>query len=246
MTAETNTRRKPMRFSAEWWAFWAGVWVVGLTVAAAITGLIAWYFSNQASDEKDARLAIFQDESRTAVASAEARAAEARQRAANAEQGAAHALENAASATERTKKFELAAEEQRERAAKAEKDLLEVQQRLAWRTVTAEQEAILVGVLSSFKGQAVTLFVISGSEEISRFSRQLQAALEKAGLVVSRNDGQLFGAASSGLSADIGDGRLDIGNAMGMALFRAKLVSGPLPANKIPNSALLRLVVWPK
>ncbi len=43
-----------MRFSNEWWSYWAGVLAVALTAAAAITGLAAWYFANKASAEKDA------------------------------------------------------------------------------------------------------------------------------------------------------------------------------------------------
>jgi hypothetical protein len=54
-TAATNHRRNLMRFSPDWWAFWAGVWAVGLTAAAALAGIVAWYFSNVASAQDDAR-----------------------------------------------------------------------------------------------------------------------------------------------------------------------------------------------
>jgi hypothetical protein len=34
-----------VRFSPEWWAAWAGVSAVGLTIAAALAGVVAWHFS---------------------------------------------------------------------------------------------------------------------------------------------------------------------------------------------------------
>ena len=78
-TIATNTetnRRTVLRFSPEWWAFWAGVCAVGLTAAAALAGVVAWYFSNISSAEKDRRtqsleLAISQQQERAAVAERE-------------------------------------------------------------------------------------------------------------------------------------------------------------------------------
>lgn len=90
-----------MRFSSESWSFWTGVLAVGLTALAAVTGVVAWYFSTQATHEKDERLAHFQDESRKAVAAADARAAEANQAAKNAEANLASANERAAEANAR-------------------------------------------------------------------------------------------------------------------------------------------------
>ena len=44
-----------MRFAPEWWAFWAGVWAVALTAAAALAGIASWYFSGVVAEETGAR-----------------------------------------------------------------------------------------------------------------------------------------------------------------------------------------------
>ena len=62
-----------MRFSADWWAFWGGVWAVGLTVAAALAGLVAWSASlitAKAAEERQQalELAVGQQTERAAKA----------------------------------------------------------------------------------------------------------------------------------------------------------------------------------
>jgi hypothetical protein len=72
MQATQKTTR--MRFSPEWWSYWAGVWAVAATAAAAIAGLVSWYFSQVVAEANDRR-----------TAELELRIAEQRERAANAE-----------------------------------------------------------------------------------------------------------------------------------------------------------------
>jgi hypothetical protein len=50
---------------------------VGLTAAAALAGVLTWYFSSRLSNAKDAAFDRFKEESKVAVAEATARAAEA-------------------------------------------------------------------------------------------------------------------------------------------------------------------------
>ncbi len=64
-----------MRFTSEWWAFWSGVSAVGLTAAAAIAGLVAWYFSTAAATASGERARAL-----------ELRVSEQQERAAKAEQ----------------------------------------------------------------------------------------------------------------------------------------------------------------
>jgi hypothetical protein len=64
-----------MRFSPEWWTFWAGVWAVVLTAGAALAGIVSWYFSNKAASATEERTRAL-----------ELRIAEQQERAAKAEQ----------------------------------------------------------------------------------------------------------------------------------------------------------------
>lgn len=64
-----------MRFSPEWWSYWAGIWAIGFTTAAALLGLVVWYFSNVVSErnaERTAGLEIKVSEQQERAAKAEA------------------------------------------------------------------------------------------------------------------------------------------------------------------------------
>lgn len=101
---------------------------------------------------------------------------------------AARSLSEVAVATERTAALNQVAESlrldvaaanerlarQREQAAKAERELLEIQERLAWRTLSPQQFDIASKALASFSGTAVEITLL-GEMEAQRFGSQIQA-----------------------------------------------------------------------
>jgi hypothetical protein len=137
-----------MRFSAEWWAFWAGVFAVGLTVGAALAGLVAWWFSNEASAESTAR----------------------------------------------TRALELRVSEQQERAAIAERSLLELQERSRPRTIDADARATIVEFLDFGTHLApVSVEFVSGSvAEPHDFAIALTEAIRAANWTVANISGEQF------------------------------------------------------
>jgi len=75
-TLKTNHIGMSLRF-LESASYWTGVFAVGLTAAAAVAGVLTWYFSSKLANVKDAAFDRFKEESNVAVAEATARAAEA-------------------------------------------------------------------------------------------------------------------------------------------------------------------------
>lgn len=219
---------------------------VAFTAMAAMAGIAAWYFSGQLSKVKEAKLGTFQQESRLAIASADARAAEANEKASEAAEGTATALSDAASANERAGRIELEAAEQRERAAKAERDLLALQEQLAWRVIDDQHATALVTRLSMFAGQSVWLFPIAGNEEISRLSQQLAAILKKAGLIVKVTPGTLFGPAKSGFSFVVGEDRMALADSLSHGLAEAGVATLPIRAERSATRDVLTVYIWPK
>jgi hypothetical protein len=70
---------------------------------------------------------------------------------------------------------------QRELAAKAERDLLELQERLKPRTLSAEQRRTLVATLRRARKGPVEIARLMGDSEASAFGTQLNEALEASG-----------------------------------------------------------------
>jgi hypothetical protein len=87
--------------------------------------------------------------------------------------------ERAAAANERASKLELDAAAQQERAATAERKLLELQRQLAWRALTPAQARQLASELGQFPGTRVQ-FVRYADPEASLFAEQIRTALSEA------------------------------------------------------------------
>ena len=98
----------------------------------------------------------------------------------------AKALDQAAAANERSSKLELEASQQRERAAKAERDLLELQQRLAWRRISPTEYSEFVAALKPFAGSAVEVTKL-GEAEAGQFADGLLKMLTDSKWNVSLN-----------------------------------------------------------
>ena len=154
-------------------ASWAGFFAVGFTAAAAVSGLAAWYFSGELSKMNAAKLAAFQEESRTTIASADARSAEANQKAAEANKLAegfqldiAKANEGAAAATALAEKERLAR--------------LQLEARLADRRLSEVQQKEIVEALKPLGPFSAQVFTYSDVTEVSRIAQAIQAILVSA------------------------------------------------------------------
>lgn len=166
----------------EWASFWANVALIIGAVLTAFATPAAIYLASRLAAEKDAALVRFQTESKVAIATADARAAEANTKAAEAAEGTAKALSEAASANERTQKIELEAVVQRERAAQAELALLELKKRVEPRTLTADQRSSLVTALKQVqtRGPVKISFTIGDGEALA-FADQVRSVLVASG-----------------------------------------------------------------
>ncbi|MDO8680627.1 MAG: hypothetical protein Q7R30_19085 [Acidobacteriota bacterium] len=161
-----------------WWANHTGLWAAVFTALAALLGVASWVLSGWVSDAKDAALAKFQDESKVAVAEAVKGTAEAIE-------GAAVAQAAAASANERTKAHEVELLRQQERAALAEKGLLELKQKVEWRSIGRTNGEPLIAALrvANPKGP-VRIKCVLGDPEGNEFATQLGGLLGAGGWTV--------------------------------------------------------------
>lgn len=117
----------------------------------------------------------------TRIASAQRDAAEANQKAAEAGEGTARALAETGAANERVVKVELEAAQQRERAARAEKDLLELQERIKPRRISADQRERLIAALRNLPKGPVIVTCVLGDGEAIAFANQIVDSLKSAG-----------------------------------------------------------------
>jgi hypothetical protein len=82
----------------------------------------------------------------------------------------------------------------------------------------------------------VTLVTQTGSEETSRFGRQVQAILEKAGLKVADWEGVPAVVIHNGISLAVGERRSVLAEAIRAALLEAKLTNSvPMEPNNNPD-----------
>ncbi|HEY7442102.1 MAG TPA: hypothetical protein VH701_06770 [Vicinamibacterales bacterium] len=145
-------------------------------------------------------------------------------------------------ANQRIHDLERQVEAERENAVTVEAELLRLRQQLAPRRLTAIQTRIIVAALSGFEGELVTIVTETGSEETSRFGRQVQASLEKAGLKVMDGNGTPIVLAHDGISLAVGVRRTALADAIRAALLEAKIAdSVPMEPNSNPDE--LRVMV---
>jgi hypothetical protein len=189
-----------MRFSAEWWAFWAGISAVALTAAAALMGLISWYFNTQVNSARDRTAAEFRLKSETdmtalgaTAADSNRKAAEALSNLAEANARAAEARQKAAEANKLTESFRLDIAQANERAAAAnetaEKERLarlQLETRLADRVITGSQLTRLRAAFSKIKGQTVDLVIFGDTMEVATVAGEILKAMQDAGVLVNQ------------------------------------------------------------
>ncbi len=109
--------------------------------------------------------------------------------AAKAKEEAATALSSAANTNERAKKLELQVETQKERAASAEKDLLNLQEKIKPRTITPEKSQSLIQELKKFKLKEIMISSSLGDGEALTYANQFKQIFEVAGWKVNSGVG---------------------------------------------------------
>ena len=115
------------------------------------------------------------------IKSAEARAAEANERSARAGEGTAKALVEVAIAKENTSRLEIDAANLRERAARAEKELVEVQGQIQPRRLTLEQQTRLLRIFEGIPKGAIVVDTVLGDGEALLFGGQIRDILKVSG-----------------------------------------------------------------
>lgn len=164
----------------------------------------------------------------------------------------AGAVAIAATANERAAKLELDAATQRERAAMAEKSLLELQEELAPRDFNKEEFHTLVRLLTREPKGHVDIVVQSGNPESRRFAGWLASALQVSGWTLSMTEAALSAQAgfSRGVGIAIRDGQRQPAR---LKTLHDALIGAGIPVNSAlvytePNLAddAIQLTVWPK
>lgn len=140
--------------------------VLAGVLVAVLTALV-FHLNKRVTTADALARSAFETDAKRAITMAEARAAEA--------------YENAGHANERTARLEVEAAAQRERAARAERELLELKKRLAPRTLSDAQAAALVSALAGRPKGPVLIQHPSDDHEGSAFAHQIDDALKRAG-----------------------------------------------------------------
>lgn len=214
-----------------------------LVVGAAILAIVG-AFGLRWEDQADERARIREEEyKRTAGKVVEDTKAEA-----------ARANEATAELTKETESLRLKVSEQEEatakaneRAARAETELLALQQRFAHRNITKEQSAVIASFLARFKGETVNLHILSGLPEVDRFATQLGATLRSAGITVKEVGIVMSGGLRTGVSIEAGAKRMALGTAIGDVLLSSGVVTEQqLRGQTVSDPDALVVTVWPK
>lgn len=168
----------------DWSAFfyWATLISVGVSAIAGAGAAIVGKFSG--------------DRQETKLAEAQTRAEEARARAEEAHKEAAVATAGAANANERAAKLEIDAGAQRERAATAERKLLEIQARISDRHLAPEQARTISTQLTGVRPSGhLAVSCVGGPPEPCSYAMQIVEALRGAEWAVDQPDAVLFAGA---------------------------------------------------
>ena len=164
------------------WAFWLTITAIALPVLGGVAALLALLASSQAATIRDGELERFQAESMTKIAEANERAASANENAARLNIDVADSKARQSDAESRLRSVEGATAKQQERAANAEKDLLEVKARLEPRGIHSER---FLTVLRKFPPATAVVEFVPGSPETVLFAGNLADHLRKAGWQVA-------------------------------------------------------------
>jgi hypothetical protein len=202
-------RARDLSQSVDWWnnkMIWALVFAAIAAVAVVATTYMALKRAKQLTvvqdkllEAKDGQLTVDLKDKDVKIAEAGSRAAAAETKA----EGFRLDIGNAKAAQQKVQ-IELARQE--ERAAKAERALLELQERNKPRQISGEQARQIIAKLKEFSGLKVNLFAYAGDEEIVRIANQIILILRApngAGWLLFSASGNELGRAVSGILVEI-------------------------------------------
>jgi hypothetical protein len=191
-TTQTNHIGMSLRF-LESASYWTGVFAVGLTAAAAVAGLLTWYFSSKLANVREAAFNRFKEESKVAVASANEKAAEATARAAEANR--------------------IAEEEKLAR--------VKLEARLAPRLLPGESQQAVVNAIKQFAPQSFDIVLYADDPESTHLADDIDAICHRAGWVEESSNSWLF-TLVTGVVVEFAPSKADTvgiaGNALALAL----------------------------
>jgi hypothetical protein len=152
--------------------------------------------------------------------------------------GLTEAKTKAAEAGERAGKLEIEADKQRERAATAEKELLELRQRLAWRRISPKEYPALVSALKPYHEYAVEVTKL-GEVEAGQFADDILKLFGDAGWKVHLSTIGAMMPPRYGLQCSVNE-EIPAGKALG-AILRSLPTASVVNDGKLPIAA--RIVV---
>lgn len=156
-----------------------------LDIGIVIFGLLAALFAILSlvyGSRIDFAKRIEEERLKTKIAEANAVSEKAKEEAAN-------ALSSAANTNERAIKLDLKLEEQKERAARAEKELLDLQEKVKPRSVSSAVANKLIAALSKLPNKNINLSSSLGDGEAASYANQIKAIFERAGWKVDSGIG---------------------------------------------------------
>ena len=236
--------------SVESWNSLFQVGSLALVLATFALGAGALWTGNRINKRQTDRLLVLESDltkARERTANAETVAAEAKAVSAKAGEGTLKALADVAVATERAGRIEVEAAAQRERAAIAEKSLLELKNKLKPRTLTAVQIGKLVAGLkgAQHKGH-VQVGCIGGDTESCTLAWQLHEAIKSAGW--STDFTHLLGVSARGIA--IGVKNVEMAPLYALSLHTAMKAAGMeadgVSMTDLPDNLPVRLVIGSK
>jgi len=151
----------------------------------------------------------------------------------------ARALERAAHAEQKAAESNRIAEE--ERLAR-----IKIEEKLAPRQITSEQQAKLSLKLKPLIGKKVDITILSGNPETDKFGHSLVSALRAAGLLVDFGPAVIAGSVPAGLSLSFGSNRSRDAQILADALIEAGLASKPIFVEKSSSADVLGITVAPR
>jgi hypothetical protein len=174
---------------------WIAVGYIGSLLLAALFSYLLWVSGNKVQDalraDADAQIEQIKSDSEAnareaseRIAALNRQAEELRLEAETARKEIGAAKAEAAKANERTGTLELETAQQREKAAVAERSLLELQQRVQDRHLTAGQRMALTDGLTHGPKGEITIMCVGGNPEPCVFAEELAEVLRRSGWTV--------------------------------------------------------------
>lgn len=215
---------------------------IAAVVVAAVATFFVYFFASRLSTARDTELRKFQSESAQAIAQANSRGEEAVASAAKANEGMAIAQTNAEQAraqaanalTEQEKlrqeNLRLSIKFEEERIAR-----LKIEERLAPRRLTKEQQRTIVGKVLPFSGQKLNLVASTDVSEVVNIANTILSILKEANWMFGTYIGNDMARSVSGILVEVLPGAEDSTKAAAQALASALsaenlAVGGPQPA----------------